>query len=88
MNLAGLNSSVAKQSSSFREDSDLRDRQQVTQLFEININKCNFSNAHAATSGGAVYIKAGKGSIRVIKSRFSSCFAHWIGGGAIWITAG
>lgn len=87
LNLAGLNSSVAKQSSSLREDADLRDRQQVTQLFEININKCNFSNAYAETSGGAVYIKAVKGSIHVIKSRFSSCFAHWIGGGAIWITA-
>ena len=88
LNLAGSNSSVAKQSSSMTEDADLRDRKQVTQLFEINITKCYFSNAYAATRGGAVYIKAVKGSIHVSKSHFSSCYAHWMGGGAVWITAG
>ena len=82
---------------STHEQADLNYKgQRSEQLHQININKCDFTNAKSFTRGGAVYIKAPNASILLSHSAFTDCVTFTVvvrqegggGGGGVFIDSG
>ena len=61
------------------------------QLLQINISKCNFTNAHSTLRGGALFINALKASMQLRHATFTNCTVSGgderggSGGGGVYI---
>ena len=78
----------SKYSTNSKGELDYSSRQSAEQpLLQINVTRCNFSNAYSSSQGGAVYINVPKASMRLRHLEFTNCTC-FSNGGAVFVQTG
>ena len=78
----------------FLDKADVDNSIQGEKYLQINVTKCNFTNAYSSLEGGAVCIYAVRASMRLRDSAFTNCTARDVkekgggGGGGVFIYTG